>query len=259
MKYKSKNKFSSNGEISCSIIVPVRNESGNIRRALQEIPQMGIKSEIIFIEGHSNDNTWEILQEECNAYNGPHDVSYHKQPGIGKWDAVKFGFGMARGDILVIQDGDLTVKPNDLLKFYDAIVNCDAEFVNGSRLIFPMEKESMRFLNKIGNRVFAYLISKLIHQKIEDTLCGTKMISRFNYIKLFNLLGSSQENDPFGDFSLIFGSALLNLKILNIPVQYYRRTYGKSNISRFKDGIILLKLVFIYTNKLRNKNWSGVK
>ena len=240
-------------EISCSVIIPVRNESGNIRNVLLEIPQIGDKTEIIFVEGNSTDSTWDVIQDECADYDGPHIVSYYKQHGIGKWDAVRLGFDKAHGDILVIQDGDITVRPNDLIKFYNAIITGDAEFINGCRLIYPMQDNAMRFLNKIGNKQFAYIVSKIINQKIEDSLCGTKMISKYHYNQLCNLLGDKYLKDPFGDFTLIFGASLLDLKVIDIPVKYYRRSYGNTNITRFADGIKLLQLVCIYAAVLKNK------
>lgn len=237
--------------ISCSVVVPARNEAGNIRGALERIPVLGRGTEIIFVEGNSTDDTWETIQREVAAYRGPHVLRAMRQPGKGKWDAVFTGFQAATGDVLVIQDGDLTAPPEDLPKFFAAIVQGDAEFANGSRLVYPMEKEAMRFLNLLGNKFFATALSFVLGQRVKDSLCGTKMITRHNYERLLRRIESFGDFDPFGDFNLLFGSALLNLRIRDIPVRYKDRTYGSTNISRFYHGSILLRMTWFGLRKIR--------
>jgi len=232
------------GEVSCSVIVPARNESGNIRPALERIPVLGGCTEVIFVEGNSRDDTWETIQREVAAYQGPHQVRALKQPGKGKWDAVRTGFAAARGDVLVIQDADLTAPPEDLPKFYDALVNGSAEFINGSRLVYPMETRAMRFLNLLGNKFFATALSFVLGQAVKDSLCGTKMLLRSDYERLLRRIAGLGDFDPFGDFNLLFGSALLDLRIRDLPVRYKDRTYGETNISRFTHGWILLRMTW---------------
>jgi hypothetical protein len=239
------------GDISCSVVIPARNEAGNIRAALDRVPVLGQRTELIFVEGNSKDDTWETIQREVAAYRGPHLVRAIKQPGKGKWDAVHAGFAIARGDVLVIQDADLTAPPEDLPKFYRAIVGGEAEFANGSRLIYPMEQKAMRFLNLLGNKFFAAALSFVLAQKVKDSLCGTKMITRRDYERVLERIRPFGNFDPFGDFNLLFGSALLNLKIRDIPVRYKDRTYGDTNISRFRHGWILLKMTWFGLRKIR--------
>jgi SAM-dependent methyltransferase len=230
------------GEISCSVIVPARNESGNIRPALDRIPVLGRRTEVILVEGHSRDDTWAAIQREVAAYRGPHLVRAMQQPGKGKWDAVRTGFAAATGDVLVIQDADLTAPPEDLPKFYAALTGGAAEFVNGSRLVYPMEKRAMRFLNFLGNKFFALALSFVLSQPVKDSLCGTKMLLRSDYERLLRRIAVLGDFDPFGDFNLLFGSALLDLKIRDLPVRYKDRTYGETNISRFTHGWLLLRM-----------------
>jgi len=229
---------------SCSVIVPARNEAGNIRPALERIPSLGKETQIIFIEGNSSDDTWDTIQREVADYDGPHKILVAQQPGKGKWDAVRLGFSMASGDVLVIQDGDLTAPPEDLPKFFNAICDGTCEFANGSRLVYPMESKAMRFLNLLGNKFFAITLSYILGQSVKDSLCGTKMIARKDYQKLLKRIEEFGDFDPFGDFNLLFGSSLLHLKIRDIPVRYKDRTYGDTNISRFRHGIILLKMAW---------------
>jgi hypothetical protein len=237
---------------SCSIILPARNEAGNIKPALQRIKKLGSSTELIIVEGNSTDDTWETIKREVKAYKGPLKVSYMRQPGKGKWDAVKKGFEAATGDILVIQDGDLTAPPEDLPKFFDAVCQGDAEFANGSRMVYPMESEAMRFLNLIGNKAFALSLSWILRQNIKDSLCGTKMMRRQDYLESQELVKERLGDfDPFGDFNLLFGSAMLGLKIRDIPVRYKDRTYGETNISRFSHGLILLKMTWVALHKIR--------
>lgn len=236
---------------SVSVIIPARNESGNIEPGLLRIPKMGKHTEIIYIEGGSKDNTLDEIKRVCKKYSKTHDVKYSVQEGKGKGDAVRKGFGMARCDILMILDADLTVPPEDLPKFYNAIASGRGEYINGTRLVYPMEKESMRTLNMIGNKFFSIMFSWLLGQKLKDTLCGTKVISRNNWGRLVANRKYFGEFDPFGDFDMIFGSAKMNLKIVEIPIRYQARTYGETNISRFRHGWLLLKMVAFAMNKIK--------
>lgn len=237
--------------LSCSVVVPMRNEAGNVRPALDRIPVLGAGTELIFVEGNSTDDTWEVLQREVAAYTGPHRVRLIRQPGRGKWDAVRAGFAVAEGDVLVIQDGDLTAPPEDLPKFFEAIVTGRAEFANGSRLVYPMEKQAMQFLNLLGNKFFAMVLSYVLGQPVKDSLCGTKMLLRSDYERLLKRIESFGDFDPFGDFNLLFGASLLDLRIRDIPVRYRDRTYGQTNISRFRHGWLLLRMTWFGLRRLR--------
>lgn len=239
------------GDISCSVVVPARNESGNVRAALDRIPVLGKRTEVIFVEGNSTDDTWEVIERECTAYDGPHKIKTLQQPGKGKWDAVFAGFEVAEGDVLVIQDADLTAPPEDLPKFYEAVEQGRAEFANGCRLVYPMESEAMRFLNLLGNKFFAVALSFVLGQDFKDSLCGTKMMLRSDYLRLLDRIRVLGDFDPFGDFNLLFGSAMLDLKIRDVLVRYRDRAYGDTNISRFRHGWILLKMTFFGLRKIK--------
>lgn len=228
--------------LSCSVVIPARNEAGNIKSALERIPLMGSSTEIIIVEGHSKDDTWAQIQAEIALYTGPARILALRQPGKGKWDAVRAGFEVATGDVLVIQDADLTAPPEDLPKFFEAISSGLAEFANGSRLVYPMEQHAMRFLNLVGNKAFALALSYILNQPVKDSLCGTKMVLRSDYERIFRRIKDLGDFDPFGDFNLLFGAALLQLRIRDIPVRYKDRTYGETNISRFRHGLLLLRM-----------------
>ena len=238
-------------QMRCSVIVPARNEAGNIVPALERIPVMGAGTEIIFVEGNSKDDTWETIQREVANYKGPHQVRAIKQPGKGKWDAVRAGFDIASGEVLVIQDADLTAPPEDLPKFIDAIISGSTEFANGSRLVYPMESGAMRFLNFLGNKFFATALSYVLGQPVKDSLCGTKMLLKTDYHRIRARIVELGDFDPFGDFNLLFGAALLKLRIRDIPVRYKDRTYGETNISRFKHGWLLLRMTCFGLFKIR--------
>jgi len=234
-----------------SIVIPARNESGNIENAILRLPKFGKDLEIIFIEGNSTDDTWETIQKIAEKYKDTHNIKIGQQEGKGKGDAVRKGFGMATGDILMILDADLTVPPEDLPKFYDAIASGRGDFINGSRLVYSMEKNAMRFLNLLGNKFFSWAFSWLLERPFKDTLCGTKVLFREDYIRLINNRKFFGDFDPFGDFDLIFGAYKLNLKIVEMPIRYRERTYGETNISRFKHGWILLKMCFFAARKIK--------
>lgn len=238
-------------DYSVSIIVPARNEEGNIEQLILRTPQIGKSTEIIFVEGGSKDNTFNQIRTLIKKYN-KRDLKIIKQIGSsGKADAVRKGFAKASGEILMILDADMTVPPEDLLKFYHVIRTNLGELVMGSRLIYPMEKQAMRLLNTIGNKVFGIAFSFLLDQPIKDTLCGTKVLFKKNYLKIVENRKYFGNFDPFGDFDLIFGAAKLNLKILEIPIRYKARVYGETNISRFKHGWLLLKMTLFAAKKIK--------
>lgn len=231
---------------SVSIVVPARNEAGNINKIVNSIPKFGKKIEIIFVEGNSDDNTWdEILKVSKLKYKNGISVKCYKQKGKGKADAVRLGFKKASGDIFMIYDADMTVDAKDLPKFYDVLATGYGEFVNGSRLVYPMEKDAMRTLNKIGNKIFSLAFTWILGQRFKDTLCGTKVLFRKDYEEIVKHRKKYGSVDPFGDFDLIFGAIRQNLKVVEIPVRYKERIYGSTNISRFKHGLLLLKMTIV--------------
>jgi SAM-dependent methyltransferase len=233
-----------------SVIVPARNESGNIRAIFERTPRMGRETELIFVEGHSRDDTYAAIEREMAAHPGV-SSQLIRQTGIGKADAVRAGFAKARGEILMILDADLTVPPEDLPRFYAALRSGHGEFINGVRLVYPMEKQAMQGLNFVGNKLFSLTFSWLIGQPIKDTLCGTKVLWRWDYELIAKNRSYFGEFDPFGDFDLIFGAARLNLKIVDLPIRYRERTYGSTNISRWKHGWLLLRMVAFAARKMK--------
>jgi len=235
-------------DASVSIVIPVRNEKGNLDTLIKRLPKFGTFQELIFVEGHSKDGSWRELQRLQALHP---TIRIYKQKGTGKADAMRLGFAHAKGDILVVLDADLSVSPEDLPKFYEALARGNGEFVNGSRLVYPVEKEAMRYLNILGNQFFSSTLSWIIDQHIKDTLCGTKAISRANYQKIVAGRSYFGEFDPFGDFDLIFGAARLNLKFIEIPVRYHARSYGTTNISRFRHGLLLLKMTWFALMKMK--------
>ena len=227
---------------SATVVIPARNERGNIEPAVERIPDFCEDLEIIFVEGHSQDGTFDEICRVAAAY--PHrDIKVMQQPGKGKADAVFTAFDAARGEVLMILDADLTVPPEQLPKFWQAMATGKGEFINGSRLVYPMEDEAMRFLNLIANKSFALLFSWLLSQRITDTLCGTKVLRRSDYERLKQGRSYFGDFDPFGDFDLIFGAAKLNLRCVEVPIRYASRSYGETQISRFRHGLMLLKMV----------------
>jgi len=237
-------------ETSCSVIVPCRNEKGNIERAILETSEMGKETEIIFVEGHSQDGTFEECERVKNKYSQK-DITVLVQDGKGKYDAVKKGFAHAKNDILMILDADLTVPPEDLPKFFDAIASGKGEFINGTRLVYQMEGQAMRFLNLLGNKFFSRAFTYILEQRIRDTLCGTKVLWREDYLKIAESRKYFGDFDPFGDFDLLFGASKLNLKIVEIPIKYRDRTYGTTQISRFRHGLLLFKMMFFALGKIK--------
>src|SRR3990170_543912 len=226
---------------SVSIVVPVRNEAGNLAPLLDRLPSFEGEEDVIFVEGHSQDDSRAVLEQEVSRRRDRR-LKILGQSGVGKGDAVRAGFAEATGDILMILDADLSVRPEDLPRFRDALVSGAAEFVNGVRLVYPMEDRAMRFLNLVGNKIFGMLFSWLLGQPVKDTLCGTKALWRSDYERIAAQRAYFGDFDPFGDFDLLFGAARLGLKILDLPIRYQRRTYGKTNIQRWKHGWLLFRM-----------------
>ena len=236
--------------LSTTVFVPARNEKGNIEPLVQRLPDFCPDIEILFVEGHSQDGTAEEVERVIAAY-PDRDIKLLVQDGKGKGDAVRKGFGAARGDVLMILDADMTVPPEQLPKFYRALRSGKGEFINGSRLVYPMEDQAMRFLNLLANHIFSLLFSYLLNQRFTDTLCGTKVLRRTHYERIAAGRSYFGDFDPFGDFDLIFGAAKLNLKVAEVPIRYASRSYGTTQISRFRHGWLLLRMVVFAYRKLK--------
>jgi glycosyltransferase involved in cell wall biosynthesis/SAM-dependent methyltransferase len=292
--------------LTATVLVPCRNEEGNIRAAVERLPELGAHTELIFVDGASTDGTRAAILAEIERYRGVRDIKLldqvagpDSQPDpnspfaattgfvngrfvvgslvgpteatlmptapsgpvtmlkLGKGDAVRKGFAVASGEVLFILDADLTVPPEDLPKFLEPIAAGRAEFVNGTRLVYPLEDEAMGPINLVGNRFFSIVFTWLLGQPIKDTLCGTKVLRASDYRMLAANRAYFGDFDPFGDFDLLFGAARLGLKILEVPVRYRRRTSGYSKVLVFKHGILLLRMSVIGFRRLKLARWIG--
>lgn len=237
-------------DYSTTVVIPCRNEKGNIEPAVQRLPIFCKDMEIIYVEGHSKDGTWEEILRVQKKY--PHlNIKAFQQSGKGKADAVHLGFNNARGELLMILDADLTVPPKQLPKFYKAMSTGQGEFINGTRLIYPLEEQSMRFCNFLANKGFSWIFSYLLSQRFTDTLCGTKVFLAKDYKRILEQRKFFGDFDPFGDFELIFGASKLNMKVIEVPIRYEARSYGTTQISRWRHGVILLRMVMHAYKKLK--------
>jgi len=235
---------------SVSVIVPARNEAGNIPAIFARTPVMGSATEIVFVEGHSRDDTLATIEREITSH-PERTARLLRQTGAGKGDAVRLGFAEARGEVLMILDADLSVPPEDLPRFYEVLRSVKGEFVNGVRLIYPMEKRAMRLANFLGNKFFSWAFSWLLGQPIKDTLCGTKALDRRAYALIAANRWYFGDFDPFGDFDLLFGAARLDLKIVEVPIRYHERTYGTTNIQRWRHDWLLLKMCLFAAKRIK--------
>ena len=238
------------GELAVSVVVPARNEAGNIASIIARTPQMGTRTELVFVEGNSTDDTYATI-EAALLGDGTEHVVLLRQPGVGKGDAVRHGFAHATGDVLMILDADMTVAPEDLPRFVDALQSGVGEFINGVRLVYPMQKRAMRLLNFLGNKFFGFVFTWLLQQRIKDTLCGTKVLRRSDYELIAANRSYFGDFDPFGDFDLLFGASRLNMKIVDMPIRYHERIYGDTNISRWRHGLVLLRMAAFAARRLR--------
>jgi SAM-dependent methyltransferase len=237
--------------LSCSVVIPARNESGNIENAIDRLPRLGCHTEVIFVEGHSSDDTWDTIQRLVQKGHPHFKLKAFQQTGKGKADAVRLGFAQSTGDILMILDADLTVQPEDLPHFFEVIASGRGEFINGARLVYPRSGEAMPWLNNLANKFFSLAFSFLLDQKLKDTLCGTKVIHRDDYDKLVAGRNYFGDFDPFGDFDLLFGATKLGLHLVDVPVRYQPRVYGSSNIQHVKEGLVLLKMCLYASKKIK--------
>jgi glycosyltransferase involved in cell wall biosynthesis len=233
-----------------SVVVPARNEAGNIAEIFARVPEMGAGTELIFVEGNSTDDTYRTI-ELAIASHRERDAKLLRQPGKGKGDAVRAGFSAARGEVLMILDADLTVPPEDLPRFHEALRSGKGEFITGVRLVYPMEQRAMRFFNLVANKFFSIAFSWLLGQQIKDTLCGTKVLRKRDYELIAGNRAYFGDFDPFGDFDLLFGAAKLNLKLVDIPIRYAERTYGETNIARWRHGVVLLRMMVFALRRIK--------
>jgi hypothetical protein len=239
------------GRPSLSIVVPARDERENIETTLTRLPDFQTEVEVVFVEGHSSDGTWQEIQNVANRQWKNVKVRGFQQNGKGKADAVREGFSRCTHEVLTVLDADLTMPPELLPRFYEAYATGQADFVNGTRLVYPMEGEAMRFMNWLGNIFFAKALSFTLDVPLGDSLCGTKLFSRDDYkiMQRWNL--DFGKFDPFGDYEMLFPAAELGLGIIDIPIRYRARTYGSTKISRFNDGFTLLRMVLVGLWRIR--------
>ena len=240
----------SNARPSVSVVIPCRNERGNIEAAITRMPRICDDMEILYVEGNSSDGTYQEIERVIDDH-PEWTIRALKQDGRGKGDAVRKAFAAARGEVLMILDADLTMPPETLPKFYQALVSGKGEMINGTRLVYPLDPNAMRFLNLIANRTFSLMFSWLLNQRVTDTLCGTKVLSNAHYRRLAANRDYFGDFDPFGDFDLLFGATKLNLKVVEIPIRYTERSYGETQISRFSDGFLLFRMVLFAWRKLK--------
>ncbi|MDP3981139.1 MAG: glycosyltransferase family 2 protein, partial [Chlamydiota bacterium] len=226
-----------------SIIIPAKNEEGNLENAMATIPEIkDVSLEIIFVEGNSTDGTWGKIQHLQETYKGPCNIRAFRQESRGKCDAVRLGFSHAESELLIILDADLTIPATYIARFYDAYAQGEADFINGNRLVYPMEGNAMQFLNRLGNIFFAKALSHILDIRLGDSLCGTKLFSRLDYMRMVQWRRDFGDFDPFGDFELLYPASILGLGTIDIPIRYLSRKYGSTNISRFRDGWMLMKM-----------------
>ena len=229
-------------ELSVSVIIPCKDEMGNVEDAAQRIPELGRQTEIIFCDDQSTDGTAEEVLRVQSLYLDK-DIRLERGPGVCKSRNVWTGFDAATGDILMILDADLTTIPEELPYFVDVIASGQAEFVNGSRLVYPVPKGAMTTANMLGNKFFSVAFTYLLGQHVKDTLCGTKVFWRSDWERIKPMLGSWGIEDRWGDYELLFGAAKLNLKILDLPVHYQERIYGSTKMTKvFRNGLVMLRM-----------------
>src|SRR5579864_862750 len=229
-------------DVAVSVVVPCRNEVGNVQQAVERIPVMGKHTEILFCDDRSTDGTAAEVRRMMALYPDK-DIRLIEGPGMCKAENVWTGFRAAKGDILVILDADLTVMPEELPMFVRALLNSRGEFVNGSRLVYPVPQFAMKFANTIGNKLFGRVFSFLLDQRIKDTLCGTKVLWRKDWLRMETNVGMWGVKDLWGDYELLFGASKLHLEIVEVPVHYQERMHGVTKMTKvFSNGLRMLRI-----------------
>lgn len=234
-----------------SVIVPARDEAGNIPAIFERTPQMGKGTELVFVEGGSSDGTYEAIEKAMKTQKSHAMVKLMRQTGKGKGDAVRLGFENASGSLLMILDADLTVGPEDLPLFYSAWLNGKADFINGVRMVYPMEGQAMPFVNMLGNKFFSLAFTYLLGQPVKDTACGTKVLTKKHYEPILANRANFGNFDKFGDWDLLFGASKFNLKIIDVPIRYRDRMYGTTKMQKWRIGYLLSCMVIVGLKKLK--------
>ena len=237
-------------DLTVSVIVPCRNEEGNVQQAAERIPSMGRHTEIVFCDDKSTDGTV-IEVQRMQALYPEKNIRLVLGPGICKAENVWTGFRAARGDVLMILDADLTVMPEELPMFLRALASSSGDFINGSRLVYPVQKNAMKIANLVGNKLFGLLFSFLLDQRIKDTLCGTKVLWRKDWLRLEPNLGSWGLKDLWGDYELLFVASKLHLEIVEVPVHYQERIHGVTKMTKvFSNGFRMLRICWYAWRRL---------
>jgi glycosyltransferase involved in cell wall biosynthesis len=237
--------------VSVSVVIPCRNEKENIAAIVSRMPEMGRWTELIFSDDRSTDGTADEVRRLMALY--PHKrIKLVDGPGICKSKNVWNGFEHATGDIFMIFDADSTVIPEELPYFYEALIDGKGDFINGSRLVYPMAEDAMPFHKMVGNKMFSLLFSYILGQRVKDTLCGTKVFWRDDYERMKSYFGAWGPQDRWGDYDLLFSASKLNLKIVDLPVHYFERLHGTTKMSSvITNGIRMMAMVLVAFKKLR--------
>ncbi len=235
----------------CSVVVPCKNEEGNVPAIVPRVPEMGAGTEIVFVDDRSDDATAARVRDAIAAH-PERRIRLVDGPGEGKGAAVRAGMAVATGDVLMILDADMTVMPEDLPAFFEAVTENRGELVMGTRLVYPLVGQAMRTANVLGNRAFALAFSFLLEQRITDTLCGTKVVMRHHYDALLATRVLFGDVDRWGDYDWIFGAARNNLRIVELPVHYVERVAGETKMRRrLRNALVMLRMCGVALRRLK--------
>jgi glycosyltransferase involved in cell wall biosynthesis len=212
-----------------TVVVPVYNEVKTIREILFKINSVNIDKEIIVVDDYSADGTRDVLQDilkkkEVNNIK----VIYHSY-NKGKGTSVRQGIKEASAELVVIQDADLEYDPNDYLKLVPPILEGKADIVLGARFT---SGHSGLILHRLGNRFLTGLLNLLFGVNFNDCYTCYKMAARSVFLKL-DLKSTSFDIEV----EIVSKAAKNHLRIVEVPISYYPRSYAEGKKIRWFDGL----------------------
>ena len=232
---KSNTEFLSNFRLS--ILMPAYNEKATLKEAIDSALDSPYNKEIIVVDDGSTDGTWEILQN----FNHPDVVKVFHKKNFGKGRAIRSGLSRASGDIILIQDADLEYDPADYPNLLGPILIGKADVVYGSRFAGHGAHRVLYFWHYIGNKFLTLLSNVFTNLNLTDMECCYKAFTRAAVADI------DLKEDRFGfEPEITAKMAKKRLRIYEVPISYYGRSYEEGKKINWKDGLWALWCVIKY-------------
>lgn len=239
-------------KLELDVIIPIFNEMDLIEKSLQRLlkvkfPECISNVNICLVDDCSEDQSFNIVQTFIDKNKLQNIKIYKHEKNKGKGAAVRYGISKTSGDIIIIQDADLELIPDDIPAMINALTSLDVHFVNGSRYLPGISRPLSSYKRYLANRFMTWLTSLLINVKLTDIACGYKLF----YRELYNELDIKENRFGFEAEIIIKAIRYRKNNITEVPVNYFPRNKGEGKKIRSIDGLKILFTILKYSFKVK--------